>query len=144
MKSFKNFITEEEISKSDMKRLQRAAAAKSPEQTKRILDSLESAQERASRRTRTVPSAKSSSTVDQTPINQYIRGQQEKGIRVSQELTDTAGVRDAARRGEIKPVKAGETKPASGATNRARARGCLLYTSPSPRDRQKSRMPSSA
>ena len=24
------------------------------------------------------------------------------------------------------------------------ARGCLLYTSPSPRDRQKSRMPSSA
>ena len=26
----------------------------------------------------------------------------------------------------------------------ARAKGCLLYTSPSPRDRQKSRMPSSA
>ena len=123
MKSFKNFITEEEISKSDMKRLQRAAAAKSPEQTKRILDSLESAQERASRRTRTVPSAKPSSTVDQTPINQYIRGQQEKGIRVSQELTDTAGVRAAADRGDIKPVQAGETKPSPGATNRARARG---------------------
>ena len=123
MKSFKNFITEEEISKSDMKKLQRAAASKSPEQTKRILDSLESAQERASRRTRTVPSAKSSSTVDQTPINQYIRGQQEKGIRVSQELTDTAGVRAAAERGDIKPVQAGETKPSPGATNRARARG---------------------
>ena len=26
----------------------------------------------------------------------------------------------------------------------AQAKGCLLYTSPSPRDRQKSRMPSSA
>ena len=124
MKSFKNFITEQEISKGDMKKLQRAAASKSPEQTKRILDSLESAQERASRRTRTVPSAKSSSTVDQTPINQYIRGQQEKGIRVSQELTDTAGVRAAAERGDIKPVQAGgETKPSPGATNRARARG---------------------
>ena len=28
--------------------------------------------------------------------------------------------------------------------NQARPRDCLLYTSPSPRDRQKSRMPSSA
>ena len=28
--------------------------------------------------------------------------------------------------------------------NRAHQTGCLLYTSPSPRDRQKSRMPSSA
>ena len=28
--------------------------------------------------------------------------------------------------------------------NRVEVRGCLLYTSPSPRDRQKSRMPSSA
>ena len=28
--------------------------------------------------------------------------------------------------------------------NPARIKGCLLYTSPSPRDRQKSRMPSSA
>ena len=27
---------------------------------------------------------------------------------------------------------------------KAGAKGCLLYTSPSPRDRQKSRMPSSA
>ena len=30
------------------------------------------------------------------------------------------------------------------ATHRVLAVGCLLYTSPSPRDRQKSRMPSSA
>ena len=29
-------------------------------------------------------------------------------------------------------------------TNEVLAMGCLLYTSPSPRDRQKSRMPSSA
>ena len=29
-------------------------------------------------------------------------------------------------------------------TNSIKERGCLLYTSPSPRDRQKSRMPSSA
>ena len=28
--------------------------------------------------------------------------------------------------------------------NNMRCKGCLLYTSPSPRDRQKSRMPSSA
>ena len=123
MKSFKNFITEQEISKGDMKKLQRAAAAKTPEQAQRILGNLESAQERASRTTRRVPSARSSSTVKQTPVNQYIRGQQEKGIRVSQELTDTAGVRDAARRGDIKPVQAGETKPSPGETNRARARG---------------------
>ena len=124
MKSFKNFITEQEISKGDMKKLQRAAAAKTPEQAQRILGNLESAQERASRTTRTVPSAKSPSTVEQTPLNRYIRGEAEQGRRVSQELGDTAGVRDAARRGEIKPVQAGgESKPASGATNRARARG---------------------
>ena len=125
MKSFKNFITEQDISKSDMKKLQRAAASKSPEQTKRILDSLESAQERASRRTRTVPSAKSSSTVEQTPLNRYIRGEAESGRRVSQELRDAAGVRDAARRGDIKPVQAGESKPTAGQgqVNRTRARG---------------------
>jgi adenosylhomocysteinase len=34
----------------------------------------------------------------------------------------------------------GKEKPLKG----ARISGCLLYTSPSPRDRQKSRMPSSA
>jgi len=123
MKSFKNFITEQEISKGDMKKLQRAAAAKTPEQAQRILGNLESAQERASRTKRTVPSAKSPSTVEQTPLNRYIRGEAEQGRRVSQELGDAAGVRDAARRGEIKPVQAGETKPSPGATNRARARG---------------------
>ena len=32
----------------------------------------------------------------------------------------------------------------SGVLNSTQARACLLYTSPSPRDRQKSRMPSSA
>ena len=42
MKSFKNFITEQEISKGDMKKLQRAAAAKTPEQAQRILSNLES------------------------------------------------------------------------------------------------------
>ena len=77
MKSFKNFITEQEISKGDMKKLQRAAAAKTPEQAQRILGNLESAQERASRTTRTVPSAKSPSTVEQTPLNRYIRGEAE-------------------------------------------------------------------
>ena len=123
MKSFKNFITEQEISKGDMKKLQRAAAAKTPEQAQRILRNLESAQERASRTTRTVPSAKSPSTVEQTPLNKYIRGEAEKGRAVSQELRDTAGIDDAQRRGYIKPEKAGESKPASGATNRARARG---------------------
>ena len=61
--------------------------------------------------------------VDPTNVNKFIRGEAEKGRAVSQPLADTAGVRDAARRGEIKPVQAGETKPASGATNRARARG---------------------
>ena len=30
------------------------------------------------------------------------------------------------------------------AAKQAKAKGCLLYTSPSPRDREKSRMPSSA
>ena len=123
MKSFKNFITEQEISKGDMKKLQRAAAAKTPEQAQRILGNLESAQERASRTTRTVPSAKSPSTVEQTPLNKYIRGEAEKGRGVSQELRDTAGIDDAQRRGYIKPEKAGESKPASGAANRARARG---------------------
>jgi len=62
-------------------------------------------------------------TVEQTPLNQYIRREAEQGRRVSQELRDTAGIDDAQRRGYIKPEKAGESKPASGATNRARARG---------------------
>ena len=36
------------------------------------------------------------------------------------------------------------TKPATVMFNKVTIKGCLLYTSPSPRDRQKSRMPSSA
>ena len=124
MSTFKKILeSKSEISQKDMKRLQRAAAAKTPEQAKKILKNLESAQERASRTTRTVPSAKSPSTVEQTPLNKYIRGEAEKGRGVSQELRDTAGIDDAERRGYIKPEKAGETKPAQGATRRARARG---------------------
>ena len=125
MSTFKRLLeSKSEISQKDMKRLQRAAAAKTPEQAKEILKNLESTQDRATRTTRTVPSAKSPKTVEQTPLNKYIRGEAEQGRRVSQELGDAAGVRDAARRGEIKPVQAGgETKPASGETNRARARG---------------------
>ena len=39
---------------------------------------------------------------------------------------------------------AGDASSAGAAGGYGDARGCLLYTSPSPRDRQKSRMPSSA
>jgi hypothetical protein len=124
MSTFKRILeAKSEISQKDMKRLQRAAAAETPEKAKEILKNLESTQERSSRRTRTVPSAKPPGTVEQTPLNKYIRGEAEKGRGVSQELRDTAGIDDAERRGYIKPEKAGETKPASGATNRARARG---------------------
>jgi hypothetical protein len=123
MSTFKRILeAKSEISQKDMKRLQRAAAAETPEQAKEILKNLESTQDRATRTTRTVPSAKPS-TVEQTPLNKYIRGEAEKGRGVSQELRDTAGIDDAERRGYIKPEKAGETKPTSGATNRARARG---------------------
>ena len=41
-----------------------------------------------------------------------------------------------------KPAK--KTKPGPAVAPKPKAQGCLLYTSPSPRDRQKSRMPSSA
>ena len=37
-----------------------------------------------------------------------------------------------------------EAKARLAAEKAAKAKSCLLYTSPSPRDRQKSRMPSSA
>ena len=40
------------------------------------------------------------------------------------------------------PVKAGKQKVKL--SEERRVKSCLLYTSPSPRDRQKSRMPSSA
>ena len=48
---------------------------------------------------------------------------------------------------KLKTAVTGKVKKGSKAANRRKsycARSCLLYTSPSPRDRQKSRMPSSA
>ena len=80
-------------------------------------------------------------TVEQTPLNRYIRGEAEQGRRVSQELGDAAGVRDAARRGEIKPVRAGESKPTApqGRVNKVRLKGDLaaagVDTSPNPSQR---------
>ena len=64
-------------------------------------------------------------TVEQTPLNQYIRSQEESGRRVSGPLRDAAGISDAARRGDIKLVQAGESKPTvgQGQVNRVRARG---------------------
>ena len=123
MKSFKQYITE---AKKDLPRgnpggmtagdIEKFKSATQGERPKNLSTDYDTSSRRVRRR--------SSSTVKQTPVNQYIRGQQEKGIRVSQELTDTAGVRSAAERGDIKPVQAGgETKPSPGATNRARARG---------------------
>ena len=68
---------------------------------------------------------KSPEEVKQTPLNRYIRGQEESGRRVSEPLKDAAGISDAARRGDIKPVQAGESKPTAGQgqLNRTRARG---------------------
>ena len=55
-------------------------------------------------------------------------------------LEKAAEIRKA--RAELKDqLKSGKTTLAAVLD---RAEGCLLYTSPSPRDRQKSRMPSSA
>jgi len=124
MKSFKQYITEAKkdlptgnpgrMTPGDIEKFKKVSST--GERPKNLSTDLNTASRRVRRR--------SSSTVEQTPVNQYIRGQQEKGIRVSQELTDTAGVSDAARRGDIKPVQAGgETKPSPGKTNRARARG---------------------
>ena len=77
--------------------------------------------------TRTKPSArpKPPETVNQTDLNQYIRKQEDKGGRVSEPLKDTAGVDDAARRGDIKPVQAGESKPTApqGRVSRVRLKG---------------------
>ena len=74
---------------------------------------------------RSAPKPAWGGTVEQTPLNKYIRGEAEKGRGVSQELRDTAGIDDAARRGDIKPVQAGESKPTAGQgqLNRTRARG---------------------
>ena len=124
MKSFKQYITEAKkdlptgnpgrMTPGDIEKFKKVSST--GERPKNLSTDLDTESRRVRRR--------SSSTVKQTPVNQYIRGQQEKGIRVSQELTDTAGVRSAAERGDIKPVQAGgETKPSPGASNRARARG---------------------
>ena len=51
------------------------------------------------------------------------------------------GAKDQAKAKPEKSAKAGKAAKANKATD---AKPCLLYTSPSPRDRQKSRMPSSA
>ena len=55
-------------------------------------------------------------------------------------------LRDMTESPASQPAAAAYTTPAPerGAAEPARSEGCLLYTSPSPRDRQKSRMPSSA
>ena len=84
------------------------------------------------------PPVKPPSTVDQTDVNKFIRGEAEKGRAVSQPLADTAGVRDAARRGEIKPVQAGGSKSTApqGRISRVRLKGDLaasgVDTSPAP------------
>ena len=52
MSTFKRILeAKSDISQKDMKRLQRAAAAKTPEQAKEILKNLESTQDRATRKT---------------------------------------------------------------------------------------------
>ena len=45
---------------------------------------------------------------------------------------------------KLQTAVTGKVKPGSKAAKRRKSYCCLLYTSPSPRDRQKSRMPSSA
>ena len=80
-------------------------------------------------------------TVEQTPLNRYIRGQEESGRRVSGPLKDAAGISDAARRGDIKPVRAGESKPTApqGRVSKVRLKGDLaaagVDTSPNPSQR---------
>ena len=46
--------------------------------------------------------------------------------------------------GKGKGKEKGKGKDKGKEKEKGKERGCLLYTSPSPRDRQKSRMPSSA
>ena len=76
--------------------------------------------------------------VDPTDVNKFIRGEAEKGRAVSQPLADTAGIRDAARRGEFKPVQAGGSKPTApqGRISKVRLKGDLaaagVDTSPAP------------
>ena len=44
----------------------------------------------------------------------------------------------------VKDMQVDLDRPSASSGSRASTKACLLYTSPSPRDRQKSRMPSSA
>ena len=57
---------------------------------------------------------------------------------------DTANIPSTAPLPEVKGVLAGKFVAGDGTTPVTQGKICLLYTSPSPRDRQKSRMPSSA
>ena len=53
--------------------------------------------------------------------------------------------RDAGRKGDFSLLSdISKGRPALPSKEESKEEGCLLYTSPSPRDRQKSRMPSSA
>ena len=56
------------------------------------------------------------------------------------QIVDAAVELDYIVRQRVQRVGYGQRREADA----VRIRGCLLYTSPSPRDRQKSRMPSSA
>ena len=64
----------------------------------------------------------------------------ESGSDNYQYLTSHTAKEYLAQGGPLTVVRVAEP----GGTTRATANVCLLYTSPSPRDRQKSRMPSSA
>ena len=57
-------------------------------------------------------------------------------------MAETAIRKTTTKGGNYRPTKSGAGMTAKGV--RAYRAACLLYTSPSPRDRQKSRMPSSA
>ena len=58
--------------------------------------------------------------------------------------TDLFDLKDEAEMGHIQLSRQADLVVVAPATADLMARICLLYTSPSPRDRQKSRMPSSA
>ena len=57
---------------------------------------------------------------------------------------DQEYIKDESKPKEDKPEEGKVYALTGGPGTRCIANGCLLYTSPSPRDRQKSRMPSSA
>ena len=60
------------------------------------------------------------------------------------EIIDSVYYKEGLIEGEDEKLDAVIADKASGIYMSALSLGCLLYTSPSPRDRQKSRMPSSA